>query len=274
MEQHSMISLPERRFSVFTKAWREMEAAALGELVAGMGFDGIELPVRPGYQVEPENVGRDLLGFVRRLGEQGVTVHSVAGPADEATIVACAEAGVRIIRTLVEVGEAGYTAAEQDARRRYDTLLPVLDEHGVTIGVQNHSARFVCNAMGLWRLLQGYEPRHVAAVWDPAHTALDGEEPEMALEIVWPHLCMVNLKNAFWRRVNGPEAEWVQWETYWTSGAEGLAPWPRVAKELLRRNYNGVLCLTAEYSDSEAVARLARQDLVFAKALFAQENAS
>ena len=43
-------------FSVFTKPWRTLPLARLGEMVSGLGFDGIEFPLRPGYQVEPENV--------------------------------------------------------------------------------------------------------------------------------------------------------------------------------------------------------------------------
>src|SRR3712207_9209513 len=91
----------------------------------------------------------------------------------------------------------------------------------------------------------GFDPRYIGAVWDAAHTGLQGEEPELALDIVWSQLAMVNLKNAFWRRVTGPEAEDVRWRPYWTSGRQGLASWPRVAAELRRRNYAGVICLTA-----------------------------
>lgn len=40
--------VPTTTWSVFTKPWREPQVGALGELVAGMGFDAVELPVRPG----------------------------------------------------------------------------------------------------------------------------------------------------------------------------------------------------------------------------------
>jgi hypothetical protein len=68
--------------------------------------------------------------------------------------------------------------------------------------------------------------------------------------------------------VTGPEAESVQWQAYWTSGRQGLSPWPRVAAELKRRNYSGVVCLTAEYSDEASVNRLIAEDIAFAKSLF------
>jgi sugar phosphate isomerase/epimerase len=258
------------QFSVFSKPWQTQSLAELGELVRTLGYDGIEFPVRPGYQVEPENVVRDLPKAAQQLAEFGVRIYSVAGPTDEATIVACAEADVPIIRTMARVGrEESYHDAELRCQREYDALLPLLERHGVTIGVQNHCDWFVGNAVGLRALIEQYDPRYVAAVWDAAHEALNGSPPEMALDTIWSHLCMVNLKNAIWQRVNGPEAEYAEWRHYWTSGRHGLAVWPRVIEELKRRGYEGVVCLTAEYSDQALVERLAGEDLVYAKSLFA-----
>ncbi|HVC34584.1 MAG TPA: TIM barrel protein, partial [Chloroflexota bacterium] len=204
-------------------------------------------------------------------GAFGLRIFSVAGPADEATIAACAESGIPTIRVMVRIGAAGYLAAEAQTQREYDALLPLLDTYHVKLGVQNHTGPYVCNAMGLRHLTEKYDPRHVCAVWDAAHNGLDGEEPELAIDIVWSHLGMVNLKNAFWRRTNGPEAEVAEWRPYWTSGRQGLASWPRVAAELKRRDYRGVVCLTAEYTDEAAVNRLVADDLVFARSLFGGE---
>lgn len=255
-------------FSVFTKPWK-MPLPELGEHVAGLGFGAIELPVRPGYQVEPENVARGLPEAARILARSGVRIASVAGPTDEATVLACAEAGVPIIRTMARVGPAGYLASVAALQAEYTALLPALERTGVVIGVQNHCDRFVTNAVGLLDLLAPFEPRHVAAVWDAAHETLNGMDPDMALEVVWPHLCMVNLKNAFWQRTTGPEAEVATWRHYWTSGRQGLASWPRVIAELRRRGYSGTICLPAEYTDEEAVDRLIVEDLAFARGLFA-----
>jgi sugar phosphate isomerase/epimerase len=263
-----MSSNTQIQYSVFTKPWK-LPLPELGKLVKGWGFDGIELPVRPGYQVLPENVRRDLPRAVKQLARVGLEIFSIAGPTDDATIAACAEAGVPVIRIMVPIGDDGYMATEARVQKEFDTLLPLLEKYGVQIGVQNHLDRFVCNAMGLRRLIEKYDPRLIGAVWDAAHNALNGEDPEMGIDIVWSHLCMVNLKNAYWRRTNGPEAEQVTWRPWWTSGRQGLANWPRVAAELKRRTYHGVVCLTAEYSDEGSVDRLIAADLVYAKSLFA-----
>ena len=86
--------------------------------------------------------------------------------------------------------------------------------------------------MGMYHLVKDYDPRHVAAVWDPAHNALEGMNSDSALDVLAAHLCVVNLKNAYWRRVSGPEAEIAEWKIYWTSGAQGRASWSARDREV------------------------------------------
>ncbi len=256
-------------FSVFTKPWPGKALAPLGRFVHELGFDAVELPVRPGFQVEPARVATGLPEAARILRDHGVRIASIAGPTDEATLAACAAAGVTVIRVCVSIPPGvGYLEYEARLQREYDQLVPKLEQYGVTLGIQNHCDRCVANAMGLRHLIGRYPPQRLAAVWDAAHNALNGEDPELAIDIVWSHLCMVNLKNAFWRRTNGPEALDVHWRPYWTTGRQGLASWPRVAAELRRRAWSGVVCLTAEYSDEQSVDRLIAEDLAYARSLF------
>lgn len=199
------------RFSVFTKPWK-LPLPELGQSVKDMGFDGIELPVRPGYQVEPEQVAAALPAAATRLGEFGISIYSVAGPTDRATIIACGEAGIPVIRTMVTVPREGYLARIEEVQREYDALVPLLDEHGVTIGVQNHCDWFVASAMGLLHVIGRYDPKHVAAVWDAAHNALEGEQPEVAIDVLWSRLCMVNLKNAYREQAGLGDAGETRWQ--------------------------------------------------------------
>jgi sugar phosphate isomerase/epimerase len=255
------------RFSVFTKPWT-LPIPELGAHVHALGFDGIELPVRPGYPVTPDNV-EDLKKAVAELRAHDIEVYSIAGPTDERTIAACAEAGVPIIRICPSIGEDGYMASENRLQKEFDALVPALDASGVTIGFQNHCGNSFTSAIGVMHLIEKYDPRHVGIVWDVAHCGLQGEAPNLAIDIAWSHLCMVNFKNAFWQRTNGPEAPYAEWAWYWTSGRHGIAPWPQAADELKKRGYEGVVCLTAEYSDHGAVDRLIAEDIDFAKGLFA-----
>jgi len=250
-------------FTVFSKPWK-MPLPSLAQHIVSLGFDGIELPVRPGYPVTPENVSTGLPEAVRVFADHGLKIASIAGPTDEATFAACQSAGVPVVRICAGVrSDETYLTGVARLQSEFGLLVPLLERYGVTLGLQNHYGDHdVCNAMGLRHLASSFDPRQIGLVWDAGHNGLEGEPPETAIDIVWSHLCMVNLKSAFWRRVDEG------WEAYWTTGCEGRANWPRVAAELLRRGYDGTICLTAEYTDEAAVDRLIAEDIEFARSLF------
>ncbi len=276
------------KLTVFTKPWKT-PLPELAAYVTKLGFDGIELPVRPGFQVEPDAVSRGLPQAARIMADHGLTIASIAGPTNESTIAACAEAGVPLIRILVEIPQgSSYLDHEARMQREFDALVPLLDRYGVAVGIQNECGRYVANAMGIRHLIERYDSKHLGAILDPAHCALNGEIPELALDIAWSYLHMVNLKNVRWRQTSGeaeaaprglsrlfsgkqsgvPAASVATWEPYWTTGRQGLVSWETVARELKGRGYTGAVCLTAEYSDEAAVDRLIAEDISYARSLF------
>ena len=261
--------------AIFSKPWKSLPLPELAAHIKSLGFDLIELPVRPGFQVEPATIERDLPAAVKLLGDHGIRVLNVTAALpfdDERLYSACAEADVKMNRVMFWQSDMDYWTAEAQARRHLDSALPFCERYDVRIGVQNHSGRFVpVNEMGAYNLLKDYDPRYVAAVWDPAHNALEGMDSDAALDILAPYLCVVNLKNAYWRRLSGPEADVAEWKIYWTSGAQGRASWSRVIAKLRAIDYQGPICFSAEYSDEERVDELIVGDLAFARKLLAEE---
>lgn len=257
--------------ALFVKPWKTLPLPQLAQHVRALGFNLIELPIRPGFQVEPQNIERDLPAAVELLAEEGVRVLNVTAALaldDERLYSACAAAGISMNRVMFTQGNANYWTAEADARRQLDAALPLCQRYSVQIGIQNHSRRFVpVNEMGMHNLLKDYDLQYIAAVWDPAHNALEGMDSDAALDIVSPYLCVVNLKNAFWRLLTGPEAQLAKWQIYWTTGAHGRASWPRVIAKLRAIEYSGPICFSAEYSDEERVDELIVQDLAYARGL-------
>jgi sugar phosphate isomerase/epimerase len=257
--------------SVFVKPWKSLSLAELALHVRRLGFDAVELPVRPGFPCQPETIEEDLPRAVEILSHQGVSILSVTADLpldDERLYAACARAAIPMNRVMFRLGDKGYWEAEDAARRQLDAALPLCERYNVQIGVQNHVGRFVpVHEMGLHRLVRDYDSRYIGIIWDAAHNALAGMEPEPALDVVASHLCMVNFKNAFWQRTKGPEAAVAEWKVYWTGGRQGLASWPRVVSKLKRMSYAGPLCLTAEYSDHALVDALIAADLQFIHSL-------
>ena len=251
------------RLTVFTKPWQNVSLEALGSIVKGLGFDGVELAVRSGYQVEPDRASHGLKEAVKILGDQGVVISSIAGPTDEPTIAACGENGIPIIRICQDVDLAvGYLESEKQIRKEYDKLIPALDDAGVSIGVQNHYGNMIASAIGIMHLIEDYDPEHICAVLDPAHCAVDGETEEMALDIVWSHLRLVNFKSASHRRTNRITAQEAEWEILWTTAPHSGYSWRKMVSLLKNRHYGGDICLPAEYSKPEGGGQLMGAEVI------------
>lgn len=257
--------------AIFVKPWKSMDLPKLAGHIKELGFDLIELPVRPGFPCEPESIETALPEAVSLLADHGVRVLNVTVSLsldDERLYAACAKAGITMNRVMFNRGNKSYWEAESDARRQLDQAIPLCEQYNVQIGVQNHYGHSLpVNAMGLYNLVKDYDSQYVGAIWDPAHNALEGMEPEPALDVVASHLCVVNLKNAYWKRTSGPEADVAEWKVYWTSGRQGRANWKRVIDKVRAMNYTGPICFSAEYTDEDAVDRLIVQDLAFARQL-------
>jgi len=255
-------------WSVFTKPWRDVSLEQLSETVREMGFDAVELPVRPGYQVEPEVVATALPEAVRRLEASGVAVASIAAGTDEAVFAACADAGVPVIRIMVPVSPRGYAATDGEIRTLLDGLVGRAETYGVRIGIQPHHDDFIADSSELYALVKDYDPRVVGAIWDSAHDALARKRPEHGLERLWPWLVMANLKSAVFERETGASA-WGDpvWEPVFVESERGMAEWGRALAYLSEREFAGPICLTAEYSDETDLVAKVTADLRRARQL-------
>ncbi len=243
--------MSSNKITVFTKPWKSPDIGQLASLVKDLGFEGVELAVRPGYQVQPDNALKDLPLAAAVFAEKGLSIESVAADLTPEMIEACDRASVPILRTMLKLDpETGYRASVEKFQDTCFGLESQLKDSNVKIGLQNHCGHFVSSAIGLMEALAPL-PQSVVAVLDLAHTSLSGELEPYALEIALPRLAMVNLKNAVY--LSGEENDHGEtvWKHSWVKGKKGLTSWSLVADLLKRHAYTGPICLTAEYKNSE-----------------------
>ena len=257
------------RYSIFTKPYKTMPVEELAKKVADMGFTAVEYPLREGYQVDLNDAENGMAVLAQAMGKYGVAVSSVASAAEEWAFAACRAAGCGILRIMAPVDKGlRYLDWEKSYIRYLEGLEPLARKYGVTIGIQNHFGHMVSGTMELRRIVEKFDPAVVAAVWDAAHSGLAGEYTEQALDIIWDHLCLVNFKNGYYRRVNGPEASYAKFEPHFTLGRHGAADYRKIAEYVKGRGYAGDICLPAEYSDETLVDELAPVELAYVKSLF------
>lgn len=263
--------------TVFTKPWQAPSLEELAGKVKELGFDGVELPVRPGFQVQPDTVSKGLPVAARTFAERGLKIWSIAGEANREMIEACHWAGVPMIRVMLPIDpDAGYRASVRAFQKQCLELEPVLKDHPVKIGVQNHCGNFVGTALGLMDSLEPLSEAFVA-VLDLAHTSLSGEPEPYAMEIALPRMGLLNLKNARPVVRTVDERGEAKWDRQWVGAKEGLTSWSTVAGLIRKNHYTGPVCLTCEYRDSklnglreDAVLPLIRDDLQYLKSLLGE----
>ena len=275
--------MSNNKFSVFTKPWKTISLEELGALVKDMGFDGVEYPLRDGYQVQPSDGIKGIKRLVEVLGSFGVTVESIAGGIDvkystdnkavglnnEELFAGCGETGIKIIRICQSLDrKLGFFENIDEIKRIYDAAVPYCEKYNVTVGVQMHCGSSITSSAETYMLLKDYNPKHIAAVWDSGHNGLAGTEPCFALDTVWDMLCMVNFKAAYWKLRTGPEKDEAVWDAYWTTAQHACGNWMEAVNHLKKRGYSGVVCMPAEYSDEPNVEKYTRQDLAYIKSLF------
>ena len=263
---------PKTQFAVFVKPWKNLNLTKLAQHVKELGFSLVEFPVRPGFPVEPQRIEQDLPTAVKTLADHGISIVNVTVDLplnDERLYAACASNGISMNRVIFKRTHDSYWESEAAARRQLDAALLLAEQYGVKIGVQHHYGNSVpLNSMGLYHLVKDYDPRWVGAIWDPAHNALQGEDALTGLELVQSHLCMVNLKNAYWRRTSLPDGSETQWGVYFCAGPHGRTSWAEVAQGVKRAGYTGPLTFSAEYTDDNYTDQLLAADLAYARKLF------
>jgi len=254
-------------FSCFTKHWSKSSIDELIALTKKFGCDGIELPVRNEYQVEPNNADKDLPRLAKAFEEQGLKIYSVASEATEKIFVGCAEANVPLIRIMFfsDIKDP-YHESESMMRRSIEGFLPLCEKHGVKVGIQQHCGVSINSSVEMYHLVKDYA-KYVGGIWDASHSGLAGEETERSLDTIWNNLAGINFKNAYYKRVTGPEAV-AKYEPYFTTGDQGLCSWERAVNYLKARGYEGNICLPMDYSDTKNVEQYALKDVAYLKSLF------
>jgi sugar phosphate isomerase/epimerase len=241
-------------FNLFTKHLVGLPYDQLAETVAGLGFTGVEAPVRKGGHVEPARVEEDLPKLVEAFKKCGV---KIALMTTDINAVNEADRTEKVLRTAGALGIPSYRmkwygyAAGKSHWDQLDAIKPQLRdlvalsrEVRILPGYQNHSgAKFV--GAGIWdmaMLMKDYRADELSWNFDFFHATVEGG-------LSWPnelalardHISMVYFKNFTWQGrvpVGCPLAEGV------------------VAKDsvaLLRKSgYAGPVCLHVEYLKGKA----------------------
>lgn len=240
------------RICAFEKFLQDLSYDQLAEVVAELGFVGIEATVRNKGHVLPEHVEEDLPKLVEALEKRGLEVTTMASdvlnPSQPLT--------EKVLRTAKGLGITSYRMGFY----QYDLSQPILPQLedvkvqvrelaafnrdlGVTALYQNHSdAKYV--GATLWDMhlaLEGIPKAEVGLAFDIRHATIEaGLSWPVLYDVVKPHIGALYVKDFQW---DGRKAKHVPLGT-------GRVD-PRFFEMVKKDGFSGPISLHVEYLDKE-----------------------
>lgn len=260
------------QFVMFSKMLGGYSVEEAGRVIRGLGFDGVDLTVRPGGHVAPGEAATKLPEAVRILGSLGLVVPmittgitSAADPTAEGVFRAAAESGIRSLK-LGYWPYAGFgRLREQIARvqRELDGIEKLASRHGVWAGIHNHSGDFVSSLPAVVaELIRDRDPSAIGAYFDPGHATAEGGVSgwKMGLDLLAPRIRLVAVKSFGWFRE--ADGDSVIWRERLVPLSEGTVRWREVFALLRQAGFDGVVSVHSEYQGSHSWRDLSTEDLI------------
>jgi sugar phosphate isomerase/epimerase len=259
------------RFVYFTKTLRELDVKGLVAFCKEVGLDGVDLAVRPGYPVHPENVAAALPAAAKAFADAGLVIGLVSTPTDltdpegkaaRAVFEACGKAGV----PAVKIGYFAYRPPVEErlkeARRRLAGFARLAAKTKVRACYHTHSGNMLGNnAAGLRLLLEGLDPHQVGAFADTGHTAVNGGPIRMELDLLRSWLALLAIKDMAWEKGKAG------WRYRVVPAGSGIVRWAEVGQAVKECKFNGTVSLHGEYEAKNLAERkkLAKEELALLK---------
>lgn len=218
---------PRRPIVVFSKAFQQLNPQATADLVAEVGWDGIECPVRKGGQILPERVEEDLPKWVEALRQRGKQIYLATtdvgevNPLNEKVLRALKAAGIRHFRMTYYRYDLRQPILEQLARikPKLQEVAALSRELGLRAGYQNHSGTGYVGGpiWDLHWLMEGLDPQVMGVHFDIGHATVEGGNSwPVEVKLMESRFHAVYVKDFFWEKVNN------QWRQRWCPLGEGM----------------------------------------------------
>ena len=255
---------PENRFKiiVFTKPFRALNATQTAELVAEVGWDGVELPVRgKDGQLAAENVDDQLPKFVEALRARGREVSIVTTditsltPTAEKVLRAASKLGIKRYRLGFFEYAKNKPIPDQlnEINAQLRDLTALNKELGIKAGFQNHSGdtRVGAAVWDIWTVIRNLDSRWIGYCFDIGHATIEGGLAwPTHFRLAEPWLTAVFVKDFRWQKnANG-------WKSVWCPLGEGMIS-KNFFQMLKSTKYDGPICQHHEYELGDRASEIA-----------------
>jgi len=213
--------------SVFSKHLQWLNYADMGSVAAEIGFDGVDISVRPGGHVLPERVAEDLPKAVEAVRKAGLNVFMITtsikskdDPHAETILKTASSLGIRHYRT----GWLHYTETKSveenlaDFEKQLAALAGLNKKYEIYGEYQNHSGDyFGASIWDLYTVLSRIKSPWLGSQYDICHATVEGANTwPTGLKLSKPFIKSIDIKDFQWSRKDG------KWGAEYVPLGEGL----------------------------------------------------
>lgn len=243
----------KRKIAIFTKCLQFMKMEEMGELLADIGFDGSDMPVRPGGQVFPENVVADLPKAMKALQKSGVGIPMIT------TAITNPEAPEthNILKTAAELGIGHYRMGwiNYDLkksiienldifRKTFEAFDKLHRKYGIRGEYQNHSGRSLGSTVwDIHHVLKDIDPEYTGVQYDVRHATVEGANSWIiGMQLIAPWIGTTDIKDFIWEK-----NERGQWRAKSVPLGEGMVDFDTYFTEFAKLNNRAPVSIHYEY---------------------------
>jgi sugar phosphate isomerase/epimerase len=261
------------QFVMFSKHLAPLSVEEAARRAGAIGFCGLDLTVRPGGHVEPEQVATlpAAVDRVRRMGCEvpmiTTAIISAGEPYAEDIFRAAADSGIRELK-LGYWHYRGFGSLRQqldEAMRDLDGLSLLARRTGVRASIHSHSGDFLsADGAVVWFLLKDRDPKELGAYVDPGHMVVEGGLSgwRMCLDLLSPWVSLVAVKSMAWEHSYDPALAQERWRAQMVPLRQGTVPWLEVFRCLHQIGFDGIVSVHSEYQGSHSWRDLSLEELL------------
>lgn len=195
---------------VFSKHLQWLDYQGMAAFAREAGFDGIDLTVRPGGHVEPEQVEKDLPAAVKAVRAEGLDVPMMVSAVNDADL----DLSRRVIETAAgqgikyyRMGYFKYTAEKpvekniHEVKREMEKMARLNESVGIHGSYQNHAGAgyFSGSIWDLWYVLKDLPREWIGSQYDLRHAVYESPNNwKTGISLIADYVNTLAVKDSKW----------------------------------------------------------------------------
>lgn len=237
---------------VFSKHLQWLDYDGMAKTAAKIGFDGIDLTVRPKGHVLPEQVETDLPRAVQAIRKAGLnatmmttSVWDTKDPLTEKILKTAGSLGIKYYRMAYLPYKPEYGIAEN--LERYKPGMKELEEmnkhYGLHGAYQNHAGTKIGGVIwDIWELIKDLDPQWMGCQFDIRHATVEGGVSwPVSLKLLQSYIKTMDIKDFVWAKTDG------KWKPQNVPLGEGMVDFSAYFKLVRELAIDSIYSLHYEY---------------------------